>query len=423
MLAAFVPWLNGMTNSSAPVYVFNLVLIGIVGISLALNEKLQFRAYLWSWVFAALFCFGILMMFILHRLHPLVDFLVIVPVTLAYTFFLRNSALTSGELLRQVKWLYSFHILFIVFELLMFYFDARSIFHILSGDRYREFPFHLLSTIVLNMGNGAPNSFLLQTQAASHLVGCAFLLFYLASYDKRNGIDLTILFLLFLLFLLLITNMSLLVFVILAAAVWMIKATPKTKILASLSLISAGYIFFDEFARIILYRVYSEGSLNQRLFEEYLWYFTVPITNVLDAHPLQLVFGHGPDKDALESGELGFATMAFIGGVYPIGLLFIWLAAILIAGLIWYRRTRNTRDSTVAGWRSLLFINIVLCSAWAMSTGHYLIVLISGGMHLFAFSLAIVITAIGRLQKLRQVRHQEDLLAPLRHGYRELFPG
>lgn len=416
LLAAFVPWINGLASSNVPGYVFNLALMCIVGIALVLSPKRQLRANWAAWLFAVAFGFAVFMLFILHRIHPLADFLVVVPVTLTYAILLRSSAVTSGELLRQLKWLYAFHISFIVFELLMFYFDSGHIFQSLSGHRYRELTFYLLRFI----GTGAPNSLLLQTQAASHLVGSAFFLFYLASYGKRGLVNVATLLLLFLLFVLLITNMSLLIFVLLALAVWMIKTNLKSRISVLLILMSVTYILFDEILSIVLYRVYGG---NQDLFDDYLWRFTVPISNILNAPPLQLLFGHGIDTEALESGELGFATMAFVGGVYVIVLLFVWLSRILIVGFMRYQRLKNDRDPIVAAWRSLLFLNIILCAAWAMSTAHYMIILIPGGMHLFAFSLAIVITANGRLRKLRPRRAWQELPAKqFQHPYKTLSP-
>jgi hypothetical protein len=404
-----------------PGYFFNLLLLSIVGMSLAADRKARLTARSSSWVFAILFGFALLTAFILHRFHPLADFLAVVPVTIAYAFFLRSSGLTPAELLSQLKWLYSFHVAFIVFELLLFSLDARSVLETLSGGRYRELSFHLLSKLILNIGNGMPNSLLLQAQAASHLVGSAYVLFYLASDAARSRGNVAILAALFVLFLLVMTNMSMLVFFIAAVAVWVIRASVRTKFSALLVIVAFMAIFSDRILPVVLYRFYDGSTLDPYLLDYYLWYFTVPITNLADARPLELLFGHGMDTDMLESGEIGVVTMAFIGGVYVIGLMFAWFAGIAIAGFRSYRKFRNARDPQTAAWTSLLFVNLVLCAAWALSTGHYMIAIIPGGMHLFAFGLAIVIVAHNRLRKSQPARPRKVAYAtPLPQPYGEL---
>ena len=423
--AAVVPWINGIANSNVPGYCFDLVLIGLAGIALAVNQSNSLRMRLSSWAFLISFYSGCFMLFILHRIHPLSDFLVVVPVTLAYALFLSNPSVSSRELLRQLKWLYAFHVCFIIFELFMHYFGLGFVFQVLSGDRYRELAFHFLARIVPDIAYGlAPNSFLLQTQAASHLVASAFALLYLTSAGKRGRADVLVLFGLFLLFLVQITNTSLVVFALLAFAVWMLRASMTVRVSVLIIMLSVGWIFLDVVLAMVFYRVYDGGSIDQTLLDGYWWLFTVPITNLLDAQPLHLLFGHGMDRDALESGEVGLATLVFIGGVYLIGVLLIWLASVLIAGFMSYQRWRNARDADVAAWCSLLFASIVLSAAWAMSTAHYLIIIIPGGMHLFAFGLAIVITATARLRKPWQCRlAEENARGQFRPATGDLSPG
>jgi len=398
LAAAFVPWVDGLTNSNVPAYFFDLALICFAGIALALDRKLHLRISLPSWVFTLCFCLCLVVLFILHRMHFLISFLVVVPVTLAYVIFLTHSSVNPGELLRQLKWVYLFHVGFIIIELLLFYFDLRYVLSALSGDRYRDIYFALLVRIDPRFGNFAPNSMLLQGQAAGHLVMAAFLLFYLASGGKPGRSNFLVLTLLFLLFFVVTSNTSLVILIILFAAIWMIRANLYVKVLTMLLLPLIAYLFLDAFLPTIFYQFYEGGALAQS-FDLYWWLLTIPFVNLLDAQPMQFFFGHGSDREALESGELGFATVAYIGGVYVVGLLFIWLSSILIAGFMRYQRFRNARELNVAAWSSLLFVNIILCAAWALSSAHYLIVLIPGGMHLFAFSLAIVITANSRLRR------------------------
>ena len=400
--AAFVPWVNGVTNSNVPGYIFNLMVLGLVGLWLAVTPTPSLRARLTSWTFSVCFCFALVMALILHGIHPLTDFLVIVPITVAYTLILRSSPLTSADLLRQLRWLYSFHIAFIVFELVMFYLDSRIIFDILSGGRYRELPFQLLSTIDSRLATGGPNSLLLQAQAASQLVVCAILLFYLAPVAKNGRNNPFILVLLLVLFLLVITNTSLLVFLTLGLVAWLIKTNVNyTKIAVVLIAALLGLVFFDQLVSILLYRI-SQGTAAD---DNYVWYFTAPLSNLSSAELFQLLFGHGKDPAApLESGELGFITVAFIVGVFMIGLIFSWVASLLAAGFIHYKKMAQTCDPTIPDWRALLLLNIFLSAAWVMSTAHYTVITIPGGTHLFAFSLAIVIVATDRIRK--PYRHQ-----------------
>ena len=191
----------------------------------------------------------------------------------------------------------------------------------------------------------------------------------------------------------------------------MTRTNLPTRLLAIFLMLPIAYLFLDEISSTILYQAYGSTSLGGNVFDLYLWLFTVPFSNIADAQPLQLFFGHGSDREALESGELGFATVAYIGGVYLVGLLFIWGMSILGAGLVRYQRSKNARDPIIAAWSSLLFVNIILCAAWILSAAHYLIVLIPGGLHLFAFGLAIVITANARLRKLWRRRAREEIPA------------
>lgn len=399
--AAFVPWVNGVTNSNVPGYIFNFMVLGLVGLWLAVNPTPRLRARLTSWMFSICFCFALVMALILHRIHPLTDFLVIAPITVAYTLILRSSPLTSADLLRQLRWLYSFHIAFIVFELVMFYFDSRFIFDILSGGRYRELPFQILGQIDSNIVTGGPNSLLLQAQAASQLVGCAILLSYLAR-DKNGRNNPYILILLLVLFLPVITNTSLLVFLILGVLAWLIKTNVNyTKIAVVLLTVLLGLIFFDQLVSVLFYRIAQGTAVD----DKYVWYFTAPLSNLSSAELFQLLFGHGKDPATpLESGELGFITVAFIVGVFMIGLIFIWVASLLAAGFIHYKKVGQTFDLKIHDWRALLLLNIFLCAAWVMSTAHYTVITIPGGTHLFAFSLAIVIVATDRIRK--PYRHQ-----------------
>jgi hypothetical protein len=397
-VAAVLPWVNALANSNVPGYVFDLMLISVAGISLALNPNLSFRLRPSSWLYSVCFGFGLGALFILHQMHFLNAFLVVVPVTFAYVLFLGDRSVTPGELRRQLTWLYAFHLLFIGVELLMYFLDLQSVFRMIAGDRYRELPFHLLGRLALDIGNGAPNSLLLQAQAASHLVVCALLFAYLASAGKRGVRDWLVLIGLLLLFLLLITNTSLLILVVLAFALWVVRSSWSARVVGLMLALLAAWILQDQLLSIVLYRVQ-----EQQLLDLYIWYFTVAFSNVWDAQLMQFLFGHGVDRDALESGELGFVTVAFIGGVYVVGLLSIWLLSILGRGLLTYRRNRNSADPDAAAWSALLFVGVVLSVAWIMSTAHYLILLIPGGLHLFAFGLAIVIRASTELAK-RRVR-------------------
>jgi len=229
------------------------------------------------------------------------------------------------------------------------------------------------------------------------------LLAYLASAGRRRVRDWFVLIGLFLLFLLLITNTSLLILVVLAFALWVFRASWSARVVGLMLALLAAWILQDQLLSIVLYRVQ-----EQQLLDLYIWYFTVAFSNVWDAQLLQFLFGHGVDRDALESGELGFVTVAFIGGVYVVGLLSIWLLSVLVRGLLSYRRNRNSADPSAAAWSSLLFVCVVLSAAWIMSTAHYLILLIPGGLHLFAFGLAIVIRANTELAK-RHVRVASEI--------------
>ncbi|HYH41932.1 MAG TPA: hypothetical protein VD867_08110, partial [Burkholderiales bacterium] len=289
-----------------------------------------------------------------------------------------------------------------VLELLLFFLGSRGILDTLSGGMYRELSFHLLSRLVLGIGPGMPNSLLLQTQAASHLVVCAFLLFYMINKGSRGRANVAILAVLFLLFLLVITNMSLLIFFLVAAGVWAIRATLKKRIWAILAIGVITAVFYDQILLVFLYRVSTDGAIDPDLLNYYLYFFTIPIVNLADAGGMQFFFGHGMDTVELESGEIGAVTIAFVGGVYVVVLLFAWLGCILLEAFGSYRRFFKSPDPVTQSWISLLFVNLVLCTAWALSTGHYMIILIPGGTHLFAFSLAIVIGINHHLKMLRK---------------------
>lgn len=411
LFAAFVPWINGIANSNVPGYLFDLVLIGLTGISLAVSRGTAVRMRLLSWVFLILFASTCFMSFILHRIHPLSDVLVVVPVTLAYVHFLGSPSVDPDSLLRQLRGLYAFHVGFIVVELILNVLDLRFVLHALSGDRYREFPFHLLGKVVLSADNAAPNSFLLQGQAASHLVASMFALVYLSANGHPGRGRGVLLLGLLVLFLLVISNTTFLIFALLAAAIWAIRATPATLLLTSIISVSIAWLFWDVLLAVVFYRVYDGTSIDYEFLDVYLHLFTVPFANILDARPMQLLFGHGGDRAALESGEVGFVTYVFIFGAYAVGLMFLWLAFELVAGFARYLRNKGSNDVIVSKWNSLLFVGIVLSAGWAMSTVHYLIVLIPGGMHLFAFGLAVVVTSGARLESIHRAGERARVTA------------
>ncbi len=110
----------------------------------------------------------------------------------------------------------------------------------------------------------------------------------------------------------------------------------------------------------------------------------------------------------------------FSHGLFLVSLLVIAVSVLLGTGVIYYRKLRCNHHSEVNAWNTALIFNVIASLAWVLSMAHYTIAVQPGGRHLFAFNLAIVITAVSRLRKGRKgillARHGQAARVALPRG-------
>jgi len=401
-LAALLPVLVVLTKTSLLVHVFNYVILAIAVIGLLRSPEHALKAHMSTYALFAPVVIYCLTAFLLYRIHPLSSVTAVVLLAAAYFGFLNSHSIAPRELFRQLRFIYFFHVSVIALELLVIYSGNGEMLQSLMGDSYRILYADVMRAMGINEFFG-PNSLLLGPQSAGHLVMAAFLLVYLSSGKQLPAPRPVLLAILMLVFLLSINNTSLVILALLLLAILLFRSRRSLIAFVFMQpvLWMTAYTFREEIAQLLFYKFYYiSGDFDPEMLRDYLTIFSSPIEAIREFSPARLLLGFGKsDEDAnISDGDFGLGMLVVAHGLPLVALLLAWVSFIWIKGLMYVRKFEKSADPTRAEWASLLFVSIILSAAWVLSSAHYLVALKPGGMHLFAFSLAIAMTAMARLR-------------------------
>lgn len=405
--AAFLPWLSAVTGATAITHGFDAVVVLASGAVLAFNREAKLKFGLPAHLFFLSWGFYYLFILALGKQIASIGLLSVVVLTFSFAVLLNIESVTGGALLRQLRSIYVLHIAFIVIESLAIFGGYGDIFVNLGGDQYRQSGAALAGHIGVEV-EFVPNSLFVQLQATAHLVMTSFLFAYLQlARSNQLRISLLLLFLLALFFLV-INNTTFVIFAVLLCAIWLIRAKVTQKLITILiALVAVSAYFYDVIISILFYKFYS-GYLGStgffvEYFDFYLQEFSDPVVRFQRLGLLEQLFGTGrlqPGREVLASADFGIGALLVTSGAYLILLLTIASSMILVRGVNVYRRFRETPGFDI--WAGVLLFNVIASLAWVLSMAHYTIALQDGGRHLFAFNLAIVVTAVARLRMQRK---------------------
>lgn len=405
-IAAFLPWVVASTNTTIIVHAFNAtpILLSATLLLISPNTRLRFRKS--TYLFFLLWGFYYFFILMEGKQVASIGLLSLVLLTCSFAVLLDTPSVTAGKLLRQLTSIYALHVIFIICELLTIYFGYRDIFVNLSNDRYKSNSIGFSRQIGLELDYGA-SSLLLQSQAAGHLVMSAFLFVYLALPRSNKLRSWCLLVFLFALFLLVITYTTFVIFAILLCVIWLAHNRLNYKSIAFIVTLASLAVFFSDYLISILFYKFSSGpgAFDRAFYEFHLRLWMEPLEKFRQLGSLEQLFGAGrvlAEISILESGDFGIGVLLFSSGLYLVILLMVTASVLLVTGSVYYQRYRYSHYSEVNAWVPVLMFNVIASLAWVLSMSHYTIAVQEGGLHLFAFNLAIVITAVSRLRKGRK---------------------
>jgi hypothetical protein len=404
LIAIFLPIFAAFFDSKTITYIPDVLSVLAFSLLLLSNRvKLNYYFYtvlliLFFYVFSSLIIYG-----------SIASMGSVAVILLSIIFFqiLDDDKIKLERLVKQVSVIYSLHVLFIFFEIIVKILGYEYLINELIGIKdsvtvmhYKDYNSAGLLRY-LGFDFGGANGLLLGSQSAS--IVTLFSILWFANLFKINifsGLKINNkLFFILSLFLYpfdasMTSNFIFMILMFLLIFVFnnsrLCNKTTWSALFFILTIF--GGIIFD----LITFRIKTEADVA-----EYTHTFSFLVIDYLSLDWLSQLFGSGRGSmsGVSHSGDFGIAHILYEAGFVLVALgsgalLFIFVRVIRLLKRSKYSRfTKNP-------WFSFMSINIILSLGWFISLGHYTPAIELGGRHIFAFHVALTLISIKKVRNL-----------------------
>lgn len=318
----------------------------------------------------------------------------------------RTDSAFSIVISRQIGIIYLFHVLFIMFEMVVQISGNVDLFLSVSDANdikiYKSYnSAAFLRFIGFNNVSGM-NSLLLGSQSASILTLLSAMYFYLISKNSVLTLSSFNYMLYFVLALFIfpsvasMTSTLTLLLLIFVSVYWVpVKGLYNKlyKIVLPVFLV----LFNSVLVPIIFFRIRNNAD-----YEEYMLAFMAPVYAFFNLPLSSKIFGYGRDtlfrKELVPAADFGIGMIIFQGGLFLFIIAVVGLIWIVLSGINHIRVEKNI-SSYYNPWVTVLGVNVVCVIGWFFSLIHYTTAIELGGRQIFSLHLAVCLLSINRLKE------------------------
>jgi len=339
-------------------------------------------------------------------------------VTFIYVCFLDHdkSPLQVYLLGRQISILYAIHIIYIFFETIVLQTHGYGFMKTMIPE-YRNLQGQPIYQLLGLSPTGGANGLMVGAQVASQLLALSIIWFAPIYKIKLNSIkffprtSIWMLSLLIYPFCMTGTSLVMLLGMILIIVFLYQKNITKRgfvfiKILVAVVL--AIGVFTGQLFDFLLYRLGS--NVGEDLTSFYMVIFLDPVYAFIDLPLESKLFGMQNNNANLNYTDFGFAAIIWKGGLL-LGIISIATFFVIITrALIIFKNRIKDECALSFAWLTLAVSNAVISIGWFLSLSHYTVATETGGKQLFAFSIAVIVLSLMRIDSIQLKNKKKPML-------------